>query len=65
MASPSLYDPREKDLTVPNEARRAIFDTVGGPIKFETYNPSAIQLQEGQVLVRILYTGVCHSCVNA
>lgn len=57
-------DPREKDLAIPNKAVKAIFDQSGGPCRMVTYDPSQVQLKEGEVLVRITYTGVCHTYVH-
>lgn len=56
-------DVREKQLNVPSVATKAVFKKTGGPIEFVQYNPDAIQLKEGEVLVRITYSGVCHTCV--
>lgn len=59
-----MADAREQQLQVPTSATKAVFDTVGGPVKFVTYDPSSVELQPGQVLVRVTYTGVCHTYVS-
>lgn len=58
-----MAEPREHSLIVPTSATKAVFDQVGGPIKFEEYDPSKIDLEPGQVLIHITYTGVCHTYV--
>lgn len=58
-----MSDPREQQLQVPTSATKAVFDKVGGPVKFVTYDPSKVELKPGEVLVRITYSGVCHTYV--
>ncbi|KDN50374.1 GroES-like protein [Tilletiaria anomala UBC 951] len=52
-------------LDIPNKATRAIFDKLGGPIKNDIYDPSLINLQNGEALVRVFYSGVCHTDLHA
>lgn len=59
-----MTDVREQQLEVPVSATKAVFDQVGGPVKFVTYDPSQVQLKPGEVLVRITYSGVCHTYVS-
>lgn len=57
-------DPREKDLKIPTNAVKAVFDKKGGPVRMVNYDPSRVKLNVGEVLVRITYSGVCHTCVS-
>lgn len=58
-----MTDVRETQLDVPATATKAIFRQKGGPIEFVQYDPNKVELKPGEVLVRITYTGVCHTCV--
>lgn len=63
-SSTTPADPREKDLSIPNKAVQAVFDKNGGPCRMVEYDPSKIELKNGECLVRITYTGVCHTYVS-
>ncbi|CUA67385.1 alcohol dehydrogenase [Rhizoctonia solani] len=50
------------DLTVPTKQRAAVFEEWGKPISFiERPVVQESELEPGQVLVKIMYSGVCHT----
>ncbi|PWN50398.1 GroES-like protein [Violaceomyces palustris] len=62
--SSSAIDPREKKLDVPGQHKAAIFDKKGGPVSVRTV-PVARELKHGEALVRVIYSGVCHTDLHA
>ncbi|SJX63022.1 probable ADH3-alcohol dehydrogenase III [Sporisorium reilianum f. sp. reilianum] len=63
-----VQDPREKQLEVSPTNRVAIFYENGGPEKISIKELDTVKQSElvpGEVLVRVLYTGVCHSDLHA
>lgn len=55
-----------KDMNIPKEQKAAIFHKKGGPVDIETV--PVIQkdkLEAGQALVRVMYSGVCHTDLHA
>ncbi|EST05407.2 Alcohol dehydrogenase GroES-like protein [Kalmanozyma brasiliensis GHG001] len=63
-----VQDPRETQLDLASANRVAIFYENGGPEKIsikELDNVKQSDLSPGEVLVRILFTGVCHSDLHA
>ncbi|KAL9938970.1 hypothetical protein V8E36_001783 [Tilletia maclaganii] len=63
----SSTDPRETLLTVPKTGRAAIYHENKGRITIEEDAPviQPAQLGQGQVLVRILFSGCCHTDLHA
>ncbi|KAE8231582.1 hypothetical protein CF326_g3399 [Tilletia indica] len=62
----TLVDPRETDFSIPKTARSAISYKDDGPINIESVpvvQPD--QLERGTVLIRILFSGVCHTDLHA
>ncbi|CUA67384.1 alcohol dehydrogenase [Rhizoctonia solani] len=54
------------DLTIPKTQKVAIFAKAGGPVEIkEAPVVQPDQLEAGQVLVKVLYSGVCHTDVHA
>ncbi|GAA5919329.1 hypothetical protein JCM1841_004341 [Sporobolomyces salmonicolor] len=55
------------DLSVPKTACAIVFEEANGPISFNTNHPvkQASELKPGEVLVKIEYTGVCHTDLHA
>ncbi|SPO25463.1 probable ADH3 - alcohol dehydrogenase III [Ustilago trichophora] len=63
-----VQDPRETQLELAPSNRVAIFYENGGPDKIQIKqldNVKQSELNPGEVLVRVLYTGVCHSDLHA
>jgi propanol-preferring alcohol dehydrogenase len=64
MPQRSTIDPREKQLNVPKRHKVAIFREQGGPITIEDADV-VHDLPRGQALVRVIYSGVCHTDLHA
>lgn len=62
--SHAAQDPREQQLNVSGQNRVAIFDKQGGPVSIKDV-PVQKQLKRGEALVRVIYTGVCHTDLHA
>ncbi|SOV04928.1 probable ADH1 - alcohol dehydrogenase I [Ustilago sp. UG-2017a] len=62
--SQSAQDPREQQLEVQGQNRVAIFDKQGGPVSIKDV-PIQRELKRGEALVRVIYTGVCHTDLHA
>ncbi|KAJ1029295.1 hypothetical protein NDA13_002546 [Ustilago tritici] len=62
--SQSARDPREQQLEVQGQNRVAIFDKQGGPVSIKDV-PIQRELKRGEALVRVIYTGVCHTDLHA
>lgn len=62
--SHTAQDPREQQLDVSGQNRVAIFDKQGGPVSIKDV-PVQKQLKRGEALVRVIYTGVCHTDLHA
>lgn len=62
--SHAAQDPREQQLDVSGQNRVAIFDKQGGPVSIKDV-PVQKQLKRGEALVRVIYTGVCHTDLHA
>lgn len=62
--SHSAQDPREQQLEVSGQNRVAIFDKQGGPVSIKDV-PVQQQLKRGEALVRVIYSGVCHTDLHA
>ncbi|KAJ1601943.1 hypothetical protein NDA14_007925 [Ustilago hordei] len=60
----SAQDPREQQLEVQGQNRVAIFDKQGGPVSIKDV-PIQRELKRGEALVRVIYTGVCHTDLHA
>ncbi|GAC93395.1 alcohol dehydrogenase [Pseudozyma hubeiensis SY62] len=63
-----VQDPRETQLELAPKNRVAIFYENGGPDKIsikDIDNVKQSELNPGEVLVRVLFTGVCHSDLHA
>ncbi|QRV94971.1 Zinc-binding dehydrogenase [Ceratobasidium sp. AG-Ba] len=54
------------DLSIPKTQKVAIFEKAGGPVRI-TDHPvvQESELQAGQVLVKVMYSGVCHTDLHA
>ncbi|KAN0061220.1 alcohol dehydrogenase [Thecaphora frezii] len=63
-SSSSAIDPRESRLDVPQSHRAAVFDQKGGPVELRHVAVER-NLKRGQALVRLIYTGVCHTDLHA
>lgn len=51
---------------IPTTAKRAIFYKTGGPVTVEDYQvPQQKDLKPGEALVKLEYTGVCHTDLHA
>ncbi len=46
---------------IPRKAMRAVFDKVGGPMTIQEYDPTLLKMRHDEVLVRLAYSGVCHT----
>lgn len=57
-------DPREKDMKIPDQQMVATFSKKGGPVTIEK---QAVRkdLQKGEALVHVLFSGVCHTDLHA
>ncbi|KAK0521709.1 alcohol dehydrogenase [Tilletia horrida] len=66
-SSHTAIDPREKDLSIPKHARAAFSYKDHGPIELKQDHPvvQPDELERGQVLVRMLFSGVCHTDLHA
>merc|ERR1711879_948507 len=56
----------KQDMNIPKEQKACIFHQKGGPVKLETV--PVIQpkdLKPGEALVRVQYSGVCHTDLHA
>lgn len=54
------------DLTIPKTQKVAIFQKTGGPIEIlERPVVQESELKAGEVLVKVMYTGVCHTDLHA
>ncbi|KDN44783.1 hypothetical protein RSAG8_05256, partial [Rhizoctonia solani AG-8 WAC10335] len=54
------------DLSIPKTQKVAIFEKAGGPVEIkEAPVVQPDQLEAGQVLVKVLYSGVCHTDLHA
>ncbi|SPO22191.1 probable ADH1 - alcohol dehydrogenase I [Ustilago trichophora] len=62
--SPSTQDPREQQLEIKGQNRVAIFDKQGGPVSIKDL-PIQQNLKRGEALVRVIYSGVCHTDLHA
>ncbi|KAJ1025254.1 hypothetical protein NDA13_004072 [Ustilago tritici] len=63
-----VQDIREQQLSIPAQNRVAIFYQNGGPGNISIKHLDSVtesDLNAGEVLVRVLYTGVCHSDLHA
>ncbi|CAD6887789.1 unnamed protein product [Tilletia controversa] len=59
-------DPRESKLLIPKTAKAAVSYKDNGPVQLETVPViQAEQLERGTVLVRMLFSGVCHTDLHA
>ncbi|CBQ72223.1 probable ADH1-alcohol dehydrogenase I [Sporisorium reilianum SRZ2] len=63
-SSHSHADPREQQLQVSGQNRVAIFDKQGGPVSVKDV-PIQKELKRGEALVRVIYSGVCHTDLHA
>lgn len=55
-------DPRESALSIPKTHKVAIFTQKGGPVAVkEVPVPQQSDLKPGEALVRVIYSGVCHT----
>jgi propanol-preferring alcohol dehydrogenase len=63
-AATAKMDPREKNLKIPDQQMVATFSKKGGPVTIEK---QAVRkdLQKGEALVHVLYSGVCHTDLHA
>ncbi|QRW22147.1 Zinc-binding dehydrogenase [Rhizoctonia solani] len=54
------------DLSIPKTQKVAIFENAGGPVEIkEAPVVQPDQLEAGQVLVKVMYSGVCHTDLHA
>ncbi|KAF8713671.1 Zinc-binding dehydrogenase, partial [Rhizoctonia solani] len=54
------------DLSIPKTQKVAIFEKAGGPVEIkEAPVVQPDQLEAGQVLVKVMYSGVCHTDLHA
>ncbi len=58
------HDPREQQLEISGQNRVAVFDKQGGPVLIKDV-PIQQDLKRGEALVRVIYTGVCHTDLHA
>lgn len=58
-------DEREKELTIPKEQKVAICREKGGKVKIENAEIRSNELKRGEALVRLIYSGVCHTDLHA
>ncbi|KAJ9477925.1 Alcohol dehydrogenase 3, mitochondrial [Pseudozyma hubeiensis] len=63
-SSKSNADPREQQLNISGQNRVAIFDKKGGPVSVKDV-PIQRDLKRGEALVRVIYSGVCHTDLHA
>ncbi|EST07927.1 Alcohol dehydrogenase GroES-like protein [Kalmanozyma brasiliensis GHG001] len=63
-SSHSHADAREQDLQISGQNRVAIFDKQGGPVSVKDV-PIQRDLKRGEALVRVIYSGVCHTDLHA
>ncbi|PWN22467.1 putative ADH1-alcohol dehydrogenase I [Microstroma glucosiphilum] len=60
----SHKDPRETELSVPKQHKAAIVQKEGGEVKvIDVDTPQ--KLERGQVLVKVLFSGICHTDLHA
>ncbi|KAK0546882.1 hypothetical protein OC846_005094 [Tilletia horrida] len=66
MTTDSTHDPRESKLTVPATGRAAVQAEKNSPIEIKDVPVvQAEKLEPGQVLIRMLFSGVCHTDLHA
>ncbi|KAI9335384.1 putative ADH1-alcohol dehydrogenase I [Zopfochytrium polystomum] len=59
-------DPRETVFTIPTSHRAAVVDAPGGKVQIKTVKtPQPSELARGEVLVRVIYSGICHTDLHA
>jgi len=56
----------QTDLTIPKTQKVALFEKAGGPVEIvERPVVQASELKAGEVLVKVMYSGVCHTDLHA
>lgn len=57
-------DPRETQLDVPQQHKAAVVDGPGGKVQIKDI-PTPQKLKRGECLVKIIYSGICHTDLHA
>ncbi|KAI9323934.1 chaperonin 10-like protein [Zopfochytrium polystomum] len=65
-ATKAKLDPRETAFDIPATHRAAVVDAPGGKVQVRTVKtPQPADLARGEVLVRVIYSGICHTDLHA